>query len=244
MYRFLVPGWSAKPLVSAYDRIMGTHRPVGPPISGSFGDLRPEQRYPEHAKRCGSSWSMSVYDSFENHDAAVCDAALTAAIAEVEAYPSAETAAFDALNSTSDAIDDGFEMASTLPRAQWPADEMARYSQTGWEAVDVIRSSVDVVLDAAAALAVISALADNETYEERGILVPAERARVEVLRRWLESQAPKRPANDGPASLSFWDADTDPLGFWAAALVAARMQVGRAHVNGEASGAADSLLNR
>ena len=26
-YRFLVPGWSAKPLVSAHDRIMGTHRP-------------------------------------------------------------------------------------------------------------------------------------------------------------------------------------------------------------------------
>ena len=24
-YRFLVPGWSAKPLVSAHDRIMGTH---------------------------------------------------------------------------------------------------------------------------------------------------------------------------------------------------------------------------
>ena len=24
MYRFLVPGWSAKPLVSAHDRIMGT----------------------------------------------------------------------------------------------------------------------------------------------------------------------------------------------------------------------------
>ena len=26
MYRLLVPGWSAKPLVSAHDRIMGTHR--------------------------------------------------------------------------------------------------------------------------------------------------------------------------------------------------------------------------
>ena len=26
-YRFLVPGWSAKPLVSAHDPIMGTHRP-------------------------------------------------------------------------------------------------------------------------------------------------------------------------------------------------------------------------
>ena len=26
-YRFLVSGWSAKPLVSAHDRIMGTHRP-------------------------------------------------------------------------------------------------------------------------------------------------------------------------------------------------------------------------
>ena len=29
LYRFLVPGWSAKPLVSAHDRIMGTHRPPG-----------------------------------------------------------------------------------------------------------------------------------------------------------------------------------------------------------------------
>ena len=28
-YRFLVPGWSAKPLVSAHDRIMGTHRRRG-----------------------------------------------------------------------------------------------------------------------------------------------------------------------------------------------------------------------
>ena len=26
LYGFLVPGWSAKPLVSAHDRIMGTHR--------------------------------------------------------------------------------------------------------------------------------------------------------------------------------------------------------------------------
>ena len=28
-YRFLFPGWSAKPLVSAHDRIMGTDRPAG-----------------------------------------------------------------------------------------------------------------------------------------------------------------------------------------------------------------------
>ena len=28
-YRFLLPGWSAKPLVSAHDRIMGTHRLPG-----------------------------------------------------------------------------------------------------------------------------------------------------------------------------------------------------------------------
>ena len=28
LYRFLVPGGSAKPLVSAHDRIMGTHRPA------------------------------------------------------------------------------------------------------------------------------------------------------------------------------------------------------------------------
>ena len=43
-YRFLVPGWSAKPLVSAHDRIMGTHRlalfgpiaAVGVESTGSF----------------------------------------------------------------------------------------------------------------------------------------------------------------------------------------------------------------
>ena len=30
-YRFLVPGWSAKPLVSAHDRIVGTHTAPGGP---------------------------------------------------------------------------------------------------------------------------------------------------------------------------------------------------------------------
>ena len=38
-YRFLVPGWSAKPLVSAHDRIMGTHtllRDPQPPRSPRF----------------------------------------------------------------------------------------------------------------------------------------------------------------------------------------------------------------
>ena len=34
-YRFLVPGWSAKPLVSAHDRIMGTHRPRSGRVAAS-----------------------------------------------------------------------------------------------------------------------------------------------------------------------------------------------------------------
>ena len=42
MYRFLVPGWSAKPLVSAHDRIMGTHREAADlPIVIDSGDERP-----------------------------------------------------------------------------------------------------------------------------------------------------------------------------------------------------------
>ena len=36
-YRFLVPGWSAKPLVSAHDRIMGTHT-VRAPIANAFAE--------------------------------------------------------------------------------------------------------------------------------------------------------------------------------------------------------------
>ena len=35
LYRFLVPGWSAKPLVSAHDRIMGTH--TGGAVAGRRG---------------------------------------------------------------------------------------------------------------------------------------------------------------------------------------------------------------
>ena len=39
LYRFLVPGCSAKPLVSAHDRIMGTHTPRAL-IPGKGGGLR------------------------------------------------------------------------------------------------------------------------------------------------------------------------------------------------------------
>ena len=45
-YRFLVPGWSAKPLVSAHDRIMGTHRLVNAWVrtSGPFCDSHSNHR--------------------------------------------------------------------------------------------------------------------------------------------------------------------------------------------------------
>ena len=237
---------SGDPMVLARNPESWLWGPVGPPISGSFDDLRPERRYAEHAQRCGHRWDMSVSDAFDRHDVAVCEAAVEAALAAVEAAPPAEMAAYNALNSTTDAINAGFETASTLPRQQWPVQDMARYSQIGWEAVEVISSSVNAVLDAAAGVAVIGVMQDNDTYEDRGVLVPASRARVEVLRRWFAVQAPKRPAGDelDSGSLSFWDAETDPLGLWAAALTAARMQVGRSHADGEPSGAADTLLNR
>lgn len=220
--------------------------PVGPPIPGDFGDLRADRRYGEHAGRSGKSWDMSTADAFENHDAAVCDAALQAALAAVESLPEAELAAFGALNATSDDIDDGFEIAAALPHEQWPAEQMAEYSRIGWEAVDVIRAGVDAALDAAAGLAVISVLDSDDTYEGRGLLIPAERARTEALRRWFDFQGPQQPPGDAavPASVSFWAADTDPLGFWAAAFTAARMQVGRSYADGAPAGAADTLLNR
>ena len=59
-YRFLVPGWSAKPLVSAHDRIMGTHRvlpevrrrtrPMGDSDSPTDALTAP----PRHPRRTGS----------------------------------------------------------------------------------------------------------------------------------------------------------------------------------------------
>ena len=59
-YRFFVPGWSAKPLVSAHDRIMGTHRvPVEPdsqPLAllCEVGDPRRFDRESKIARWCGS----------------------------------------------------------------------------------------------------------------------------------------------------------------------------------------------
>ena len=39
LYRFLVPGWSAKPLVSAHDRIKGSHSAQQNPHAGQRGRL-------------------------------------------------------------------------------------------------------------------------------------------------------------------------------------------------------------
>ena len=47
-YRFLVPGWSAKPLVSAHDRILGTHTPhTNGVIERWFEALKYERLYRE-----------------------------------------------------------------------------------------------------------------------------------------------------------------------------------------------------
>ena len=51
LYRFLVPGWSAKPLVSAHDRIMGTHTLV----VGWMGSQRNVPSNGSQAKS-GSAW--------------------------------------------------------------------------------------------------------------------------------------------------------------------------------------------
>ena len=45
-YRFLVPGWSAKPLVSAHDRIMGTHR------TPSYCGKQSPKMFPVYQPRC------------------------------------------------------------------------------------------------------------------------------------------------------------------------------------------------
>ena len=237
---------SGDPMVLARNPESWLWGPTGPPIQGDWADVSAQQRYAEHSKRNGRPWDMGLSDAFDRHDVAVCNAALTAATAAAEAGHQAELAAFEALTSTSGAINAGFEIAASQPQTQWPMQDMARYSQIGWGAVDVIRSSVDALLDAAAGVATINALSEHESYEERGIYVPAARARSETLRRWLAAQGPIRPPGDdqNPASVSFWAADTDPLAFWGAAFTAARMQVGRSHTNGEPAGAADTLLNR
>ena len=220
--------------------------PLGPPIQGFWEDLPAEQRYPEHARRLGRKWNTAINDAFDNHDLAVCDAAIEAAGESVERGFDALVAGYDALNSTTDAIDAGFEISMTKPRRRWPRQDMARYSDIGWKAAAVLRSSTEALLEGAAGAGVLAALEAHDSYEERGILVAAARARSEALRRWFDLQGPSRPPSDDgdPTSISFWTTDPEPLGFWAAAMIAARIEVGRAFTNGEPSGAVESLLNR
>ena len=70
-YRFLVPGWSAKPLVSAHDRIMGTHTLQSRTADGPKPALHESQR---HSRCCGhitGETSLSHTDRIPTYKSAV-----------------------------------------------------------------------------------------------------------------------------------------------------------------------------
>ena len=67
-YRFLVPGWIAKPLVSAHDRIMGTHTPgrpasLGTTAKGGHDTARPTPAATQVLASVGRGQRRVVFES-------------------------------------------------------------------------------------------------------------------------------------------------------------------------------------
>ena len=219
--------------------------PTGPPQRGGWTGLDPAGRYETHASLCGREWSRRVWKSSLSHEGAVIGAALDEADAAMQTATDAVDGGLDAAQSARAALDEGRDNAAIAPNGPWPA-AMLEWSALGWNTAQMLRGCAETVLAGAVGAGVAYAAGEYDTYEERGVLIVAARARGAVLGRWWEQIAPKRPDSDiaNPASTSFWEADADPADFWTAAVRAAVLEVGRAQRGGEPEALAAALLNR
>ena len=73
MYRFLVPGWSAKPVVSAYDRIMGAHTistPSSSWLSRSTSSAQPGSQGPSSTSPAPQSATAGLEETIAYYNSA------------------------------------------------------------------------------------------------------------------------------------------------------------------------------
>lgn len=218
--------------------------PLGPPMRGDYRHLAATERYPAHAAARGQRWDRAAVGVTVRYEVQVQKARIAKAAQIMEHAADALTSGYSAANDSADILSQGVAVVANSPRGPWPA-RMGGWSDVGWNTAGRVRRSAHQLLDAAASAAVVEVLQGVDTNEERGVLVAAARARLEALRRWWDTIGPVRPAApaDGSVDVSFWVADTDPSGFWLAAMTAAWLEFGRSQHGGDA-GIAAALLGR
>ena len=234
---------SGDPTVLAHSHESWLWGPLGPPCSGDFTELSPEQRYHVHAEAHGLVWDKRTARAFTRREVTIHKELIATAERDLEQTADAITAGYEAMAAAADNISAGTETAEAYPDGPWPVT-MADWSTEGWEAAATVRSSTQVLLTSSAAAGIITVLGQVNTNEERGILVPAARARARALGQWWDIISPARPAAPSEGhDVSFWLADGNPLEFWAAAMTAAWLECGR-NRRGGPIGVAEALLGR
>ena len=216
--------------------------PIGPPLQGSFAGVPAEAMYATHASRSGMVWDAATVDGFAEHDERCLDSLVEQCQPQIDAAIDGFNEGLEALWEAEQFMEQALAIAADTPWQQWPPT-MAQWSEAGWQIAGRLQSATTLLMHGASSAGTLRAVSDATSNEELGLMIAVEQGRYTPLLRMWQAAAPQRPSQDPPPSVSFWYAGRSPVDFWAATLVAAKMEFGRA-VFGGMEGVARALANR
>ena len=218
--------------------------PLGPPISGQFGNVNPEQRYDTHAQTLGLKWDEIAMERFSRHESYTMETIATQTMGPINDLPAAVSDGRSSLQDLAPLLEECLQIASSNPQGPWP-EVMSSVSAAGWSCVEKMKRATEVTMKSASATGVTRVLQASDTIpsnEEFGIMVAAERARPATLWRiWTDSEP--TPLSNADKKISLWQTSQNPVDYWAACMTAALLELGRSR-HGDIRGVALALVNR
>ena len=216
--------------------------PSGPPASSdplAVSRPSPDGMYAAHAAAIGRRWDDRTAAEAERvEESYYTDRISPDHPAALKVYPALD-GGYRTIEESDEALAEGISASHTLPEL-WPP-EMAEWSDAGWGYADSLRLSVRTVMVGASCPQTALVVNEARTYEDRGLGAASVEARLAALMGWWVQIAPARDPGSEP--VSYWHCDTSPVGFWAAALVAAMCEHDSAVNGGGAEGLAKSLIS-
>ena len=214
--------------------------PSGPPVRAA-DPPDPDLRYADHAAALGRRWDRGALRAWARWERDACAARAYADHPDVLKAPDALLAGYRALGEAEDVVDEWSPVAAAQQPEAWPP-EMAEASARGWSATSRIRDAAHAVLAAAVVIEDLAIMSEEPQNDIRGWMLAVSEARARTLQDWWDQIGPKPAAAD--SVMSFWLCGASPSRFWAAALTAAAVEMGRTRNGGGAEGIALALVNR